>query len=392
MIEIIHKEQCCGCTACYSICPTHCIEMLMDEEGFLYPVIDASKCINCKACERVCPIINKKEYIDPLKAFAVQNKNPDVLFNSASGGAYYALAEDAVMNGGVVYGAAYDDKCVVRHLSASSIDEISIFSSSKYVQSSQGDIFSEIKKRLQNGTQVCYSGTPCQVAGLKAFLGKSYDKLFTVDLVCKGVSSPLVFKNYISLMEAKYNNKIIGLNFKRKTYGYHSSTMSLDFENGYSYSAGGITDLMMRSFRANICLRPSCSKCAFKGQGRASDLTLFDCWHYHELTGKSDDDKGHTAVLVHTQKGLEILARCADKLDIDEIDVEKVIALDGTMVNNFVDFHPQRDEFMKCVRTSGLNCAIKTFIPISITDHIKESSKGILYKMHLLNLVKKYGR
>ena len=392
MIEIKHKDQCCGCTACYSICPMHCIEMLADEEGFLYPVIDSSKCIDCRACEQVCPIINKKVHANPLKAFAVQNREPNILYNSASGGAYYALAEDSVMNGGIVYGAAYDDKCVVRHLSASCIDEISIFSSSKYVQSTQGDTFSEIKNRLKNGTQVCYSGTPCQVAGLKAFLGTPYDNLFTVDLVCKGVSSPLVFEKYISFMETKYNSKIVGLNFKRKTYGYHSSTMSLDFENGCSYSAGGITDLMMRSFRANICLRPSCSKCAFKGEGRISDLTLFDCWHYQELTGKTDDDKGHTAVLVHTKKGFEVLMRCADKLDVDEIDAEKVIALDGIMVNNSAEIHSERDAFMKCVETRGLNYAVKTFIPIGVMDFLKESSKGILYKLHLLNLVKKYGR
>ena len=182
------------------------------------------------------------------------------------------------------------------------------------------------------------------------------------------------------------------INFKRKTYGYHSSTMSISFQNGAHYDRGGITDPMMRSFRANICLRPSCTGCAFKSAIRKSDLTLFDCWHYTALTEKKDDDRGHTNVLIHSEKGMNIIQKCSKTLEITEVDAQKAIELDGVMVNNYVTEHPQRDRFMSCLSNDGLLCAIDECIPIKAVDILKESSKKFLYKMHLMECVKKLSK
>lgn len=389
MIQIDDKKKCCGCTACYSICPVQCIAMRPDEEGFLYPVVDASKCMQCGACEKVCPINSHRIFnIQPM-AYAVQNKENETLYHSAAGGAYSAIAKVVINKGGIVYGAAYTKDFDVAHVGTERMEKIKIFRSSKYVQSRQEDNFHIIKKQLKSGKMVCFSGTPCQVAGLKTYLGKVYKNLITVDLVCKGVASPEVLRQYVQLMEKQHNSKIVGMNFKRKTYGYHSSTMSVDFANGETYSKGGITDPMMRSFRANICLRPSCEECAFKEEARRSDLTLFDCWHYEYLSGKKDDDRGHTAVLVHTEKGREMFLECEKYLDIQTIDAKEVIEKDGIMVNNRVQFHPKRQEYMDILKKDGIMLAIDGTIPISLKEKLMDASKSILHKMGLLAVAKK---
>lgn len=392
MIEIKDKKKCCGCTACFNKCPVSCISMRQDEEGFYYPVVDINKCIFCGLCEEACPIVNPSDKYDIGKAFAVQHKDSETLYHSAAGGAYSALGEYILERNGVVYGAAYNEKMVVEHVRVFTKEQLPVFRSSKYVQSYQRDMFKSVEQDIKEGKLVCYSGTPCQIAGLRKYLGIDYDNLITVDLVCKGVGSPKVLKQYVDLMKKKYESDIVGMNFKRKTYGYHSSTMSVDFDNGKSYSMGGITDLMMRSFRANICLRPSCYECAFKGKDRVSDLTIFDCWNYKHLTGKKDNDKGHTSVLVHTNKGLEMLKQCDDKLTIDIIDRDKAIELDGVMVCNSVGIHPRRNNFMKDLESDGLEVAVFNNIPIKVIERLLDSSKWVLHKMRVLNFLKKFKR
>lgn len=347
MIQVNRKHDCCGCTACMSVCPKNCIQMAKDCEGFEYPRVDEAQCVGCGLCEKVCPILHNIQENTELKAVAVQHKNKNTLFHSAAGGAFSAIAACTIKRGGIAFGASYDENMVVCHSSAQTVEELAKFRSSKYVQSQLRDTFMRVKHELDSGREVCFSGTPCQIVGLKNYLGKLYHNLIAVDLVCKGVGSPAVLACYVKEMESKYSSRIVGMNFKRKTYGYHSSTMSVDFENGKTYSKGGITDPMMRSFRANICLRPSCSECKFKGERRISDLTIFDCWHYAELTGKADNDGGHTNVLIHSKVGEDVLSRCEEFLDIVEIDPVQAIALDGVMVRNRVVANPLRDKYFQ---------------------------------------------
>ena len=390
MIEITDKKDCCGCTACFNACPVNAIIMNPDEEGFLYPCVETQRCIQCNYCDLVCPIKNKKEkHAEVLEAFAVQHCDDEALYSSAAGGAFSAIGEKIISQGGIVYGARYDGEMVVIHSKATSVSKLKKFRSSKYVQSKQGRVYKEIKDELAQGKYVCYSGTPCQVAGLKSFLEKEYENLFTVDLACKGVGSPEVLRQYVELMQKKHGSAIVGMNFKRKTYGYHSSTMSVDFADGKSYSRGGITDLMMRSFRANICLRPSCEKCQFKGTDRVSDITIFDCWHYSQLTGKPDDDKGHTSVLVNTQKGLEMINASDVSLKVEAISSESVVNLDGVMVCGTAGAHEKRRSFMRDLNRVGLEKAVKNNIPITFKDIILDNSKGILYKLGILSTIKK---
>lgn len=392
MISIKKKEDCCGCTACANACPVNAISMKTDEEGFLYPDVNTQICIGCNKCESVCPIEDNKIDSELLEAYVTQHKNDEILYHSASGGAFSAIGQIVINQGGVVYGVGYNHNMVVMHSKAENTQELIKFRSSKYVQSYQDMIFKDIKANLLEDRWVCYSGTPCQVAGLKRFLGKDYSKLITVDVVCKGVSSPEVLRQFVELLENKYNSKIVGINFKRKTYGYHSSTMSVDFANGKTYSCGGITDPMMRSFRANICLRPSCSNCRFKGANRVSDLTIFDCWHYANLSGNKDNDKGHTAILVHSNKGKKLLSSCENLMVIEPIDVKAVIDFDGVMINGLVKPHILRNEYMHILKEKGLMEAINLTIPISAGDRLKDNAKKYLYRLRLLNIAKRMAR
>lgn len=389
MINIKKKEDCCGCTACLNVCPVNAISMKIDEEGFEYPYINNNICVGCNKCEYVCPIKEKKGNVELLEAYAAQHKNNEILYHSASGGVFSAVGQIILNKGGIVYGACYDQNMKVIHSKAENVKELIKFRSSKYVQSSQDMIYVDIKRKLLENRWVCYSGTPCQVSGLKKFLEKDYPKLVTVDVVCKGVGSPEVLRQYVELLENKYRSRIKGMNFKRKTYGYHSSTMSVDFINGKTYSCGGITDPMMRSFRANICLRPSCYNCRFKGTNRVSDLTIFDCWHYSNLSGKKDNDKGHTSVLVHSSKGKNILRLCENIMEIEPIDVNDAIKLDGTMVNNIVQSHGLRHDYMLILKEKGLLEAINSTIPVSNMDRLKDNVKKYLYHLGLLNIIKK---
>lgn len=388
MIQIIDKSDCCGCSACSSICPKKCINMKEDEEGFLYPEIDKSKCVDCGICEKICPIHNPLRGKGVPDIYAVQNNDSETLYQSASGGMFTAIALKIEEKKGYVFGAVYDENFLVKHFGTDDRKQFYRFRSSKYVQSNPGNCFIEVKELLDKGVYVCYSGTPCQIAGIKSYLKKDYENLFTVDVVCKGVASPEVLKQYTDMMSRKYG-KIVGMNFKRKTYGYHSSTMSVDFAGGRTYSRGGITDYMMRSFRANICMRPSCYKCSFKGESRVSDMTLFDCWHYEQLTGKKDNDKGYTAVMVHTEKGKRMLELCRDVVSVDEIEFEKSVEFDGIMISNCTDYNPKREKYLELLRENGLESAVKECIPISLKEKVIDNSKKILYKFGILNFVKK---
>lgn len=197
MISIKDKKACCGCGACVQRCPKQCITLHEDSEGFLYPVADASVCINCGLCEKVCPVINQHTAHEPLQTFAAKNPNEAVRAASSSGGVFTMLAESVIKSGGVVFGAAFDQQWKVVHTCATTIEGLQKFRGSKYLQSQTNNTFREAETYLRQGRQVLYSGTPCQVAGLKKYLRKDYDNLLTLDFICHGVPSPGVFRTYL---------------------------------------------------------------------------------------------------------------------------------------------------------------------------------------------------
>lgn len=389
MIKIFDKTRCCGCTACFNACPMEAITMTPDKEGFLYPEINLEKCVDCKVCEKVCPVLHKNKHEEDTKGYIVRDIDEKIVRDSTSGGAFTAFATYLLNEGYIVYGAGYDEKMNVVCKLAATPEELQEMRGSKFVQSTLGSTFQDIKNRLNRGHKVLFSGTPCQISGLICFLKDKPDNLFCIDFVCRGVPSPGLWRNYVSMMERKYKSRIIGAKFKNKTYGYHATTMKVDFENGKTWYGSGRVDPMMKAFVRELASRPSCSACAFKGITRQSDITMFDCYEFSSITGLKDDNKGYTSLFIHTKKGNEIFNKIIKNLIVYPIDVNKLVTKNGIMVNHSAKPNPKREEFYELASQLPIDVAMNMVDPITKKDYWIENAKGILTRLKLISLLKK---
>lgn len=393
MIVVKDKTKCCGCTACENICPLNCITMEADSEGFLYPLVDKKRCIECGACEKICPILNelpKLEY--ERQAFVIRAKDKNTVKQSTSGGFITPLFQWVIKNAGVVCSATYDDTFNIVHRVYTEIteDEYKKIRGSKYVQSDLNGCFVEIKKYLKEERLVCFVGTTCQIYGLRCFLKRDYNNLILVDLVCHGVTSPKLWNKYVDYQKKKYKSEINNISFRKKTYGYHSSTMQIEFSNNKIYSGSARIDIMLKSFFEEIASRPACYECKFKKVKRISDFTLYDCWHASDLVEDLiDDDKGYTNIIVQSEKGSKILEEIKEFYELYPTDIECAIDKDGKMVCNKAIAHPKRKEFYVNLDSVDIKKHVNKYIPISIWDHIVERSKKFVYATGLYNTIKK---
>lgn len=327
MINVKNKEDCCGCSACSNICPQHCIRMEFDEEGFLYPEVDEKRCINCNLCVKVCPVLNpiSGQQEQPL-CFVAYARDGTLRMNSSSGGIFGVLAQYVLSCGGTVFGAGFDSNLSVVHRGVDSIDQLHKIQGSKYVQSDILDSYIQVKKLLLNDKLVLFSGTECQIAGLRSYLGGAeYPNLITIDVLCHGVPSPKVMKKYFLWQEKENNSKIAEAYFRDKTWGWKNYSILLNFSNHSKYQCKATQDCYMKLFLSNICLRPSCYTCHFKGYNRLSDLTLGDAWGVENHLPEMDDGKGTSVILVHTDKGNQLLALVKEKICIKEADLIQAI-------------------------------------------------------------------
>lgn len=390
MIEIKDKEKCCGCTACYNICPRGCISMISDEEGFLYPIVNAELCINCGLCEKVCPTLNKQNLpIESKGSFIVQTQNEEALKESTSGGFSDVLYRYILDQGGYICGCVYDNEWMPHHIITNNFGKLSQFRSSKYAQSRLDIIFSEIEQLLVNNNLVCFIGTPCQVSGLKSYLRKDYERLITVDLVCRSIPSPFLLKQYLNWQEEKNASKIQYLNCRNKTYGYHNGTLVIKFENGKTYSGSNRVDPFMKAFHSNICSRPSCYECVFKTPTRCSDFTIFDCWQPESLSeGMKDNNKGYSNVIIYTEKGYEIFEKLRG-IDKWETSPSKMFQFTGGMESKTVNRPKAREEFYQKLEVEGFEKAIYEFISVTKRDRLIEKVKINFYKAGILYLIRK---
>lgn len=389
MIQIEDKKQCCGCTACYNICPRRAIQMEPDEEGFLYPQVNKEICVDCGLCERVCPVIHRVRHEEKTESYIIRNNDAVILEESTSGGAFTAFAMHLMEKGAVVYGAGYDEDMQVICKMASEPAQLKEMRGSKFVQSNLGDVFAEIKKQLSVGMTVLFTGTPCQVAGLVNYLNEKPHNLICIDFVCRGVPSPGLWKNYVNMMEKKYKAKMIGARFKHKTYGYHTTTMKVDFANGRTWYGSGRVDPMMKAFVNEMASRPSCSKCAFKGVERLSDITMFDCYGFSKITGEHDDDKGYTSLFVHTSKGQELLAEIQNQIVIYKAEIENLVDKNGVMVRNSAKENPKREAFYQFARDFPIDIAMNKVSPITKWDYWIEIMKAFMYMTGLIKIARK---
>lgn len=386
MIEIKDKKECTGCTACMATCPKQCITMKEDEEGFLYPRVNKDLCNGCGACNRVCPVQSPiLEEPFEQKAVLFQHKDDMILRESTSGGLFTALATWVIAHGGVVYGAAYDERFVIRHIGIDSADGLRRFRNSKYAQSAVGDSFVEVRGLLRTGRWVLFSGTPCQLEGLHKYLRCEYDTLVTVDVVCHACPSPLVFRKYIETVAGWDMNNIKDIRFRDKAYGYKYSVMSFVGKDGYIYKEGIDTDVMLRAFFNNISPRPSCFACPAKKRYRKTDFTIWDCFDVDKFSRELDNDKGVTRALIHTEKGRRIWE------DVKQEGIVKLIGADAAvegvkeMVKS-VEMNPLRDAFFHDLNTLPADECFNQYFPVTLRHKAEKvvrlwSARLGIYKM-----------
>lgn len=323
-IEILDKRNCCGCTSCAQKCPKNAIEMIEDKEGFLFPSINKEKCINCGLCIKTCPMLNYEveEKENFPKALAIKNKNQAEKMKSSSGGVFIVLAKYTIKNKGVVYGASYTDGLNVEHIRIAKEEELIKLQGSKYVQSNMNDVYPYVKKDLQNNKKVLFTGTPCQIKGLKNFLDKEYENLITCDLVCHGVPSQKLLKKYIKFLEEKYNKKVVNYDFRNKEKKGWGLTAKVTFEDGTFKYINSDFDSYYSNFLNCNTYRESCYNCKFAKKIRPSDITLADYWGVLSIHNEFYDKNGVSLILVNSAKGNKILKENEEFLEIIETNLD----------------------------------------------------------------------
>ncbi len=318
MIKIVDPSKCCGCSACVNVCHYHAISMQPDKLGFLYPVVDQAKCVDCGLCDKVCSFVPDVEAVKrvpqnvKVEVLAARHKDSEILSQSQSGGAFSAMAEQVLNDGGLVYGAAFDESFMVRHIRVDSIEGLAALRGSKYVQSDLRGIYGQIIGDLRNGFEVIFAGTPCQVAGLKSYIPKALqENLLTVDFICHGVPSPSVWKDYLDYMSRQ--GTIVKANFRDKSVaGWKEHKETFIYNNGKKKVADSFRVL----FYKNIMLRHSCSVCPYNIMDHKSDVTIADFWGVDKVLPHMDGTEGTSLVVCNTSEGQELMVRASDVLNV----------------------------------------------------------------------------
>lgn len=377
MIKVKNSADCCGCSACQQICPKNAISMIPDALGFLYPKVDFDKCIDCKLCEKVCSFNDNYETPDSFDkpiAYGCKIKDDVERAKSQSGGAFAALSSVVLDMNGTVYGAAYLDKYHVGHKRAINIEERDDLRRSKYVQSNVNDCFRLVKDDLKNGLVVLFSGTACQIAGLKSYLKLSrtdMQNLYTIDIICHGVPSPRFWKDYLVFREKERNQTIEKFIFRDKTIaGWHDHIESFIWADGTKTWSREYT----RIFYLSVMNRKSCSNCHFTNLRRLSDVTISDFWGVEKQDEKfGSDDKGTSLILINTPKGNKLFKQIEDNLDCI------VAKQDAFMQPNLMHptyEHPDRDYFEKAYAKKGFEYLYKKYRRPQKTEIMSEYMKA----------------
>ena len=412
MIHITDKKNCCGCSACVQRCPKQCIRLEEDAEGFLYPKVDEDACIKCGLCEKVCPILNQADKLPVLEALAVKNPNEEERMNSSSGGVFLPLAREVINNGGVVFGAVYDDRWEVHHVYAEKIEDVYPMMGSKYLQSRIENTYKEAEQFLKQGREVMFVGSPCQIAGLRTFLrNKEYPNLLAVDFLCHGVPSPGVWRRYLAETYSGYDAKeqsrrkatagkntvllsslnakspIGDIKFRDKTesgwkkyrFVVRQKSASKADLNSVLSSDIHYNNPFMRGFLSDIYLRPSCYECKCKNGINHSDLTIADYWAARLTDQDFDDDKGIGLVLVNTLKGEEYFKRL--NMTVRKSTLDKAHLCNGGF-NEYTHVHPKRTVFFNMFQQGkSVKQSVNICLHITMWCILKKRIKTVVKQM-----------
>ncbi len=360
--NIIEKNKCTGCMACKNICHKNAILIVEDENGFQYPKIKKEKCINCGMCVKICPVINKlKTNQSNIDVYSCKNKNENERMKSSSGGIFSLIAKYILKQNGVVFGAKFNENFEVIHDYIDNEENLDDFRGSKYLQSQINDCFRKVKKFLQQDRKVLFTGTPCQVEGLLAYLGGEHKKLYTQDIICHGVPSQKVWKKYLEYKRRQKGEDIIKINFRRKDIlGWNNYQINYVF-NKQEENIHHNDDPYMKIFLRNLCLRDSCYNCSFKKIVRNSDITLGDFWGIEHIRPEINDERGISALIINTEKGKEIFENIKNKIEFTKERIEDIIKFNSCLSVS-TNYNNKREEFFKDLEETTFEELIEKYL------------------------------
>ena len=378
-MELINnKNECCGCGACFNICPKNAITMKADQNGFIYPVINQNQCISCGLCKKVCDFRrDHSKEINIQKAYSLVLKNKDELMSSTSGGAFTALSNIVLKNDGVVAGTILDKNFNAKFVLATTEEERNLMKGSKYVQCYSGTIYRDIKKELQSGKQVIFVGCPCQAAALKSYLGNNSEGLIIVDFLCHGVPNNIFFKEHISYLEKRFRTKIEYYYWRGKSYGWHPNYIEEFIDQNKKTRSSYAVQSYVHMFWNGLSLRTSCFDCKYRSYHRESDITIADFWGIEKL-GKRNNHTGVSLVLINSDKGNKFF-KCINERDanIEEFSFDKV---QFRISDKPAKKPTNTDEFWKCYRESGYKSVVRKYTSQSVKAKLKFLIKKIYRK------------
>lgn len=366
MIEIRDKKECTGCGACVNACPTQIISLCEDIEGFTYPEVDTSKCIECHLCERVCPMLDKQKMlchkIDGFPQFySGQLMCKNDLMEVSSGGAFWAFAQTVIEQGGVVYGAEQTEVDVISHTRVDNIEDAKRLRRSKYFQSNTGFTFRQVKEDLKTGKMILYSGTGCQIAGLKSYLGKRYDNLYTCEVVCHGVPSRIVWKAYRKEKEEREGKRITDLVFRDKSAGWSKNQYKITYQDGTIEKEASTKQLFHAGYLRGLFYRPSCGSCRFASIPREADITLADYWKYQGRFHSAEKDMGVSLIVINSEQGRLLLQKSSVFLEYDKTD-EELAKYSCKHLDEHPFENPERAAFFDLFFKNGYYAAAEKYI------------------------------
>lgn len=376
------KKECCGCTACMNICPKNAIEMVEDEEGFKYPIINKEKCIECGKCKKICAFQNGyqiSQRLEPIKVYAAKNKLDDIRLKSSSGGMFVPISDYVLDNDGVVYGVAFDENFKATHIKAEKKEDRDKCIGSKYSQSDLNVIYKSVKKDLEEDKLVLFTGTPCQVAGLNKYLcNVKKEKLILVDIVCHGTPSPKLFREYIKYIECNRHKKIKQYNHKAKDFGWKHNE-KITFEDGTEDVKSNLSQAWKYVFYSHFALRPACHNCKYTNCKRPSDITIADFWGIEKFAPEFTDSKGVSLVIVNTNKGKIVFEKIKENINFIERNIEEAKEKNPNLIRPS-NMPENRKKFWQEYEKNGIKYILKKYGRYNLKCTIKDFLKRIIKK------------
>ncbi len=380
-MDLCKTGLCTGCSACANACPEQCIQMAADAEGFLRPKIDSSQCVVCGTCQNVCPVLHPKAHSHETVAYAAVHKDDAIRLESTSGGVFSLLCQWVLDHGGIVFGAAYADDFSVAHGCVEKASDLSKLRTAKYAQSAIGDSYRRAKTFLEQGRYVLFSGTPCQIGGLRTFLGKDYGRLLTVDLICHGVPSPAVWEHYIQYRgeQDAQGERPTSINLRSKESGWAGYSIRFDYAGGQTYRMPNSQDPYLRCFVKDLCLRPSCYACSFKGIDRCSDFTLGDYWGVWSQLPELDDNQGTSIVLLHSEKAKRIWPELLSGMKAVQVDADQCFSENPSALSSATE-PDDRQMFLSRYQSEDFSDLADELAPIPIPPKPQTSVTSVLHR------------